>query len=338
MSTGPALVAGLAGLIFPLASPGQDETASPAIERATAFLAREVSSWRPENGCFSCHNTGDGARALALAASRGLTVPPDSLGPSLRWLERPADWDGESPPTEFDDPALAHLQYASALLTARQAGLVTSDDPLRLAADLLIRDQDADGSFHPDGPDTLGGPTTYGRELSTWLALRILESTGSIRAEASIRRAREWLAARPIRTTEQAAVALLTGSGEERRALSRQLLADGQAPDGGWGPYASSPPEVFDTALALQALQSDPAARGLATPIERGRAFLLASQEPDGGWPETTRPTGGESYSQRISTTAWALIALLETQPATVTPPVVSPPDSSPLLPDLPPP
>ena len=34
-------------------------------------------------------------------------------------------------------------------------------------------------------------------------------------------------------------------------------------------------------------------------------------QEADGSWPETTRPPGADSYAQRISTTGWALLALL---------------------------
>jgi hypothetical protein len=48
--------------------------------------------------------------------------------------------------------------------------------------------------------------------------------------------------------------------------------------------------------------------------IARGRAFLIATQRDDGGWPETTRPSGGTSYAQRISTTGWATLALLATR------------------------
>jgi len=36
-------------------------------------------------------------------------------------------------------------------------------------------------------------------------------------------------------------------------------------------------------------------------------------QESDGGWPETTRPSGSQSYAERISTTGWVVYALLET-------------------------
>jgi hypothetical protein len=39
--------------------------------------------------------------------------------------------------------------------------------------------------------------------------------------------------------------------------------------------------------------------------------YLIDQQQADGSWAETTRPSGGESYAQRISTTAWALLALL---------------------------
>ena len=49
--------------------------------------------------------------------------------------------------------------------------------------------------------------------------------------------------------------------------------------------------------------------------LRRGRAYLLAAQQEDGSWKETTRPAGGDSYAQRVSTTGWALQALLTTRP-----------------------
>jgi hypothetical protein len=70
----------------------------------------------------------------------------------------------------------------------------------------------------------------------------------------------------------------------------------------------TSPPEVFDTALAVLALSQT---REMPDAARRGRRYLIDQQQPDGSWSETTRPSGGESYAQRISTTAWALLALL---------------------------
>jgi hypothetical protein len=48
--------------------------------------------------------------------------------------------------------------------------------------------------------------------------------------------------------------------------------------------------------------------------IERGRGFLIASQQKEGDWLETTRPAGNETYAQRISTAGWATLALLATK------------------------
>src|SRR5436305_12386153 len=47
-------------------------------ERAIAFLGREVPRWQRENHCYSCHNNGDGARALLEAARQGFSLPPRS--------------------------------------------------------------------------------------------------------------------------------------------------------------------------------------------------------------------------------------------------------------------
>jgi len=98
------------------------------------------------------------------------------------------------------------------------------------------------------------------------------------------------------------------GAARAQRQRALALIREGQAADGGWGPFVTSPPEVFDTALAVLALAE---AREMPDAARRGRGYLFERQQDDGSWVETTRPSGGESYSQRISTTAWTLLALL---------------------------
>jgi hypothetical protein len=73
---------------------------------------------------------------------------------------------------------------------------------------------------------------------------------------------------------------------------------------------------VFDTAMVELALARQPETDEIKAFLRRGRAYLIAAQNPDGSWDETTRPSGGASYSQRLSTSGWATQALLVTSEA----------------------
>ena len=100
---------------------------------------------------------------------------------------------------------------------------------------------------------------------------------------------------------------------ERQRTRSLEIIRQGESPEGGWGPFVNSPPEVFDTALVLLALATHKRPTEAAV-IARGRKYLLATQNADGSWPATTRPRGVDSYAQQLSTTAWAAQALLATR------------------------
>ncbi len=237
------------------------------VPEAVRYLEDEVPRWRIENGCYSCHNNGDGARALFAAGSRGKAVEDTAA-----YLQQPDRWEEPKP--------LARVQYAAALLAARKAGLAKDDGALRQAAALLVKEQLADGRFQVDEEKVEGSPVTYGPVVATWLAAAVLREAGlagpAARAEAYVNRA--WAAG---------------------DVLARQ------APNGSWNG------EPYDTALAILRLKQE--GRG-ADAIARGRRYLLSTQLSAGGWAATTRPPGGNSYAQHISTTAWALLALLATQ------------------------
>src|SRR5262249_3654646 len=152
-----------------------------------------------------------------------------------------------------------------------------------------------------------------------------------VRFPAEIARADGWLSHREVVTITDAAVRLLAIGADDappdaqrRRALD--LLRRGQADDGGWGPYVGSPPRAFETAVALLRLARYGRTDHVPGLIARGRKFLITQQQDDGSWIETTRPHGGESYAQRISTTGWATLALLATRDC-------SPPSSVPIHP-----
>jgi hypothetical protein len=312
------------GLRTPTA-PGKDPGASgPTPEaRAVAFLSREVPRWSRENRCFSCHNNGDAARALYEASRAGFRVPAEALGDTTDWLAKPSGWEHNGGDGPFSDKRLARVAFTTALASATRAGWTRDRAALHLAARRLAQDQAEDGSWTLEGEEAPGSPAAYGRALATFLARESLAADDPVRFRSAVDRADGWLMRRPADAIERASVVLMataTIPGTEsaiRRREALALLRRTQSGDGGWGPHETSPPEVFDTALALLGLArcgdrvSPDRVRWM---IARGRAFLITQQREDGSWAETTRPAGGTSYAQRISTTGWASLALVATR------------------------
>jgi hypothetical protein len=137
-----------------------------------------------------------------------------------------------------------------------------------------------------------------------------------------------------------------TDQGALRRA--RQMLAEAQLEDGSWpvgGGEAIGGPVTYGkplaTSLARRSLsrgaddrwqenvrragawlaRQDPRSVVVAASVliglegEGGEAASRSRRQClDGSWPETTRPADRESYAHRISTTAWATLALLATR------------------------
>lgn len=264
-------------LILAVAAPLRGGT-----REAVLYLQREVPRWNHGNRCFSCHNNGDGVRALLAAQHAGFTVKPEALADSLENLRNPGAWEQKT---------LAAVSFGAAL-AAGQPGLPD-------AAEWLARAQEPDGHWRVDEEKMAGSPVTYGPVLATWIARDTLRRAGAGTYAAAIGRADDWLRANPSERVVDVGSRLLALSlpGDVRKLAARQ------APNGSWAN------EAFDTAIAVMAL-----ARFDTDAARRGRQFLLDTQLSAGGWAATTRPSGGDSYAQHISTTAWALMALLATE------------------------
>jgi hypothetical protein len=275
------------------------------LETALAFLSREVPHWPQENHCYSCHNNGDAARALYLAGQRGYQIRPSALEGTTVWLQTPEKWDEIHGAPAASDRKLGHIQFAAALAEAVRTGAVRDRAPLRTAAESLVKLQDTDGAWRVDTGGLPGAPATYGTALATYLSRRTLETADAAHFAASIERATRWLAAAKPGSTVDAAALLLASPARDD---CRNFLLGAQTSDGGWGAQPKMPAETFDTAIVLLAL------RGHGAAADRGRAWLVKMQDSEGAWPETTRPSGGQSYAERISSAAWAVYALIETQ------------------------
>lgn len=285
--------------------------------KALAYLAAEVPRWSGEHHCFSCHNNGDAARALYAAVRLGRPVPSKATLDTDRWLARPEGWDRNGGDGPFSDKVLARLQFTSALASAVQSGRVDDRASLLRASARLADDQAEEGSWKLEDQDQIGSPATYGRPLGTWVARETLRLADASKYRPRIEKADAWLRRLPIESVLDASTVLLarafddSAEGSSRRDKALDMLRRGQSREGGWGPFARSPAEAFDTALALLALDGYRDRDGVASMIQKGRAYLVDTQKDDGSWTETTRPTGAESYAQRLSTTGWATLALL---------------------------
>ena len=305
------------------------DTADPnaaAIAKAVGYLKVEVPKWKQEHPCYSCHNNGDATRALLVAGSKGYDIGT-SLDDTLTFLKQPSQWDQNKAPSGFDDKQLARIQFASALAVAERHGKAASTD-LEAAAKLLTADQQPDGSWKLDNSQSLGSPATYGTIIATWSARTSLIASGMQPDNFTVVQADRWirgLAPENVLEASAAILALELSSdvmAENLRRNCLSILREGQSPAGGWGPYVTAAPQVFDTALAvlaLSALDVEPRlARSAYRPeelkeaIASGKKYIVSQQRPDGSWPETTRPANQESYAQRISTTAWAVLSLLQ--------------------------
>ena len=320
--------AAVASALVPLAAAGRAAQPTPEA-RAVAFLVKEVPRWKAEHPCYSCHNNGDATRALLVARQKGHDIGT-ALDDTLTFLREPARWDQNKTQGGEDDKPLARLHFASALATAE----VRADKPgaaLVEAARIIIADQKQDGSWTLDESQSLGSPATYGTALATASARATLITSGREPDDFAVAQIDRWM-----RTVEVANVldasAVVLGLGiaedvmsDKQRRQCLSVIRQGQSKDGGWGPFVTAAPQVFDTAVAVLALNQLLAEPRLARSTYRveelkdaialGRAYLIAQQRADGSWPETTRPANQESYAQRISTTGWALLALLQTTP-----------------------
>jgi hypothetical protein len=295
-----------------------------SIDKAIALLQKSGPEFSKVSSCSSCHHQSLPQMAYSKARERGFAV--DSAVSELQIksviaMFRPARESMLEGKPNIPDPSLS-VSYSLLGLAAEG---YKPDSTTEAMAHIVSLQQTADGSFTvlPARP-----PMESSAVSATAISLRALQLYGR-NPEPQVLRARDWLRTVKPQTNEERTMQLLglvwsKADASDLRKPVDGLLAE-QRPDGGWAQLSALESDAYATGQALVSLQaagvpaSDPA-------YQRGVAFLLRTQRPDGSWLVRTRSFPFQPYRESgfphgkdqwisASGTAWAVMALTLTAP-----------------------
>jgi hypothetical protein len=320
---------GAALLTAGLVAAAEATTDAPgAVRRGLAFVEKEGAWWKDERKCASCHHAPMMVWTLGEAKARGYAVNEEALKAVADWSLAPGD-PGKVVPAPLPAPPFFAM---GAMTMAAGLGAVTPAESARpgLAKllDLLVTEQAEDGTWSQKAagrPPMLGDPEI----LTLWTLLALKpegwEDPAGSSWEAARAKGLAWLRDHPT-AGDLRALALrlvvrkrLDPTAEGGGELTRRLLAL-QKPDGGWSQTPELASDAYATGLALYAL----AAAGEGPPraaMEKGRAYLVRTQRPDGGWTVESRKgvpgmmDGKDSGPISYVGSAWATLGLLRSLP-----------------------
>ena len=205
------------------------------------------------------------------------------------------------------------------------------DDVTAAIAHWILATQMSDGSWIGNGVNR--PPIEYSSIAHTAIALRglTLYAPAGRRSQVdkAVAKARKWLITASASAAEDRAMRLLglvwTKAPASALEPAIQAIVRAQAPSGGWSQLDQLQPDAYATGLSLVALHE--AGRAASDDAyQKGVAFLLSTQYPDGSWLVRTRSFPTQLYfesgfpfgrHQWISAagTAWAARAIALTLP-----------------------
>ena len=282
-------------------SAGQ-QTASQAVEKATALLQRTSTEFFTQSGCVSCHH--QASAIMATSAARRIKVKVDAAAAAghVKMIE------GETRAlqqflVERYDVGGASDPWAAMLLAAG-----SQDYPPSRLTDMIlsyvVSFQGRDGSWWFGGVSR--APSEEGHFARTALAIRIMQlyRTPGTKADLDrrIARARDYLLKNQAETNDEAALQILglhwAGAGDAKvSALANKLVA-AQHADGGWSPNKNLASDAYATGETLLALTEAGALKASDAVYQKGAKFLLETQWADGSWYVRSRAPKFQPYFQ----------------------------------------
>jgi ankyrin repeat protein len=296
-----------------------------AVTEAVARLQPTGQVLYERSRCISCHHQTLPLMAMALARPRGIAVDADTMTQTVQaildvWSSRRENL---MLARSRDGGGANELTYG--LLALAEAGV-----PRTVVTDVAVANLAS--IQRPDGSwvflDTRPPQADNSRIHFTAMAIRGLQAYAppGLRADVAARlvRARAFIRAATPASTQDEGVKLLglvwsAVPAEEVAAQAQRLLALQRA-DGGWAQLPDMASDAYATGQALYALRAS-GTSPMEAAYQRGVAFLLRTQLPDGSWFVRSRAFGFQPYFETgfphgldqfisASATAWAVIGL----------------------------
>jgi ankyrin repeat protein len=262
-----------------------------AAAKGVAMIQQGQKNWFTRQTCYSCHQQSLPSIAFRAAREHGIPVNEDlAHADAVKAYSLLADIDRGAQFTHIIDPSMSEGYM---LLGADAAG-VRPNPVAALYARLIALRQKPDG--HWDTID-VRPPQAFSAVTATSVSIRVLQiyTHPSLAADAKARiaRARVWLAARQVSTTEERTAQMLglSAAGADRASLAKlaAALQASQRTDGGWAAHSGRPSDAFATGEALVALAEAGGVPPADPAWQRGIDYLLRTQAADGSWHVVSR-------------------------------------------------
>ncbi len=282
-----------------------------------------------KRGCITCHSQALPAEAAAVARRKGIAVDEELAGKNLNQILSFSQTAAE------DAMQGDELAGNSVTLGYVMAALVAERHPLdnitaayaHLAAAMQMRDGRWIGNGVSRPPEEGGIITTTAMAVRAMILYPLAGHKNEW--EEKLRRAQRWLLAAEAHSAEERSMRLMgliwtKAAPTDVEAAVRQVIAQQRA-GGGWAQADQFAPDAYATGISLYSLHE---AGVLVTSevYQKGIAFLLKNQYPDGSWLVKTRSYPVQPYfesgypfgrNQWISAagSSWASLAIAFTLP-----------------------
>ncbi len=304
-----------------------------AVMRALPMLQRSAATFVTERACVSCHHNAVTILTLRLARRHGIDVDSKTLdaveAKTFRELRSASSLDDAVQAANVSDPT----PNDSYLLLAADAAGLPRDLTTAVYARRMAHWQ-RDGHWITSDFRPPHSSSVFTATATAVRALRVyMPEELSAEREASVRRARDWLATAAAASTEDAAFRVMglvwsDASSAQVSTAARDLI-DRQRSDGGWPQLSGYISDAYSTGEALYALRE--AGVALTDPAWRkGLKFLISTQARNGTWHVRTRmispaeisppyfstgfPYGKDEFLSYTGS-CWAVMALLAALP-----------------------